>query len=110
MLDGTPEPSLPFVHKEGLQLIQAAYSSQAEAGQKITSGLEDFYRTQYPEIWSSQRARIDASAQRLVAIYDRNVFPSMKVTWGTYPNNIGHKAYPGCFRCHEGATPKDGRR
>ncbi len=65
---------------------------------------------QYPQIWSSQRAQIDASAQRLVAIYDRNVFPSMKITWGTYPNNIGHMAYPGCFRCHDGShTSKDGK-
>jgi nitrate/TMAO reductase-like tetraheme cytochrome c subunit len=110
MLDGTPNPSLPFVHKEGLQLIQATYSSQAEADQKITSDFEDFYRSQYPQIWSSQRAQIDASAQRLIAIYDRNVFPSMKITWGTYPNNIGHMAYPGCFRCHDGShTSKDGK-
>src|SRR5581483_3676795 len=68
MIDGTPDPSLPFIHKQGLQLIQATYSSQAEAGQKITAGLEDFYRTQYPQIWPSQRAQIDASARRLVAI------------------------------------------
>ncbi len=110
MVDGAPSPSLPFAHKEGLQLIQAAYSSQVEAGQKITAGFDDFYRTQYPQIWSSQRALVDAGAKRLVAIYDHNVFPSMKVTWGTYPNNIGHMAYPGCFRCHDGShTSKDGK-
>jgi len=110
MLDGSPDPGLPFVHKESLQLIQATYSSQAEAGEKITSGLEDFYRTQYPQLWSSERGQIDASARRLVAIYDRNVFPNMKITWGTYPNNIGHMAYPGCFRCHDGShTSKDGK-
>jgi len=110
MLDGSPDPSLPFVHKESLQLIQANYASQAEAGQKITSGLEDFYRTQYPQLWSSQRAQIDAAARRLVGVYDRNVFPNMKITWGTYPNNIGHMAYPGCFRCHDGShTSKDGK-
>jgi nitrate/TMAO reductase-like tetraheme cytochrome c subunit len=110
MLDGDPSPDLPFMHKEGLQLIQATYSSQAQAGTKITSGLDDFYRTQYPDLWNTQRAKIAASARRLVAIYDRNVFPSMKVTWGTYPNNIGHMAYPGCFRCHDGShTTKDGK-
>jgi hypothetical protein len=27
----------------------------------------------------------------------------MKVTWETHPNNIGHNAYPGCFRCHDGS-------
>ena len=110
MLDGNPSPELPFMHKEALQLIQATYASQAEAGTKIASGLDDFYRTQYPDVWNAQRAKIDASATRLVAIYDRNVFPSMKVTWGTYPNNIGHMAYPGCFRCHDGShTTKDGK-
>jgi hypothetical protein len=25
----------------------------------------------------------------------------MKVTWNTYPNHIGHKDSPGCFRCHD---------
>src|SRR6202034_832018 len=110
MLDGLPSPDLPFVHKQGLALIQATYASQAEANQKITSGLEDFYRAQYPDLWNTQRAKIDASASRLVGIYDRNVFPNMKVSWGTYPNNIGHMAYPGCFRCHDGNhTTKTGK-
>jgi hypothetical protein len=25
----------------------------------------------------------------------------MKVTWGTYPNNLGHEDAPGCMRCHD---------
>ncbi len=110
MVDGNPSPDLPFVHKEGLQLIQATYPSQAEANQKIVAGLDEFYQKQYPDVWKTQRAKADAAAQRLVAIYDRNVFPDMKVTWGTYPNNIGHMAYPGCFRCHDGShTTKSGK-
>jgi hypothetical protein len=35
------------------------------------------------------------------AIYAANVYPSMNITWGTYPNNIGHMSFPGCFRCHD---------
>ena len=23
------------------------------------------------------------------------------MTWGTYPNNLGHADFPGCFRCHD---------
>ncbi len=110
MVDGTPSASLPYVHKQGLQLIQAQYASQADAATKITSGLENFYRTQYPAVWSGQRGQVDAAAKTLVAIYERNVYPSMKVTWGTYPNNIGHNSFPGCFRCHDGNhTSKDGQ-
>ena len=37
-----------------------------------------------------------------MGIYDRNVFPEMKVSWNTYPSNIGHRNWPGCFRCHDG--------
>jgi nitrate/TMAO reductase-like tetraheme cytochrome c subunit len=116
MLDGSPNPALPFVHKKGMELITAEYGSQAEAASKITAGLSDFYRTQYPAIWSGQRGAVDAAAKTLVAIYERNVYPNMKVTWGTYPNNIGHNdmgghnSSAGCSRCHDGNhTSKDGQ-
>ncbi len=34
-------------------------------------------------------------------IHDRNIYPEMMISWGAYPNNIGHEAFPGCFRCHD---------
>ncbi len=110
MQDNSVSPSLPFVHKEGLQLIQAEYSSQTDAAAKITHGMEQYYSAQYPAIWNSQRGQIERSAKTLVAIYKRNVFPSMNVKWGTYPDNIGHNDFPGCFRCHDGNhVSKDGK-
>jgi NapC/NirT cytochrome c family, N-terminal region len=110
MVDGSPNPDLPFVHKEGLQLIKASYTSQSAAAARITSGLESFYQTKYPAVWNTERGQVQQAARTLVAIYSRNVFPSMKVTWGTYPNNIGHMDYPGCFRCHDGNhVAKDGQ-
>jgi formate-dependent nitrite reductase cytochrome c552 subunit len=111
MAAGIPSVNLPFVHKQGLALIQADYSSQAEAEAKINSGLEGFYRSQYPAVWSSQRAEIEQAEKVLATIYSNNVFPAMKVTWGTHPNNDGHTAdlAGGCFRCHDGAhTSKSG--
>ena len=34
---------------------------------------------------------------------------SMNVTFGVYPDNIGHMTSQGCFRCHDGGhTAKDG--
>lgn len=98
------------MHKEGLQLMQANYTSQAQAKAKIASGLEDFYRTKCPDVWASKHGQVEQAARTLVAIYSRNVFPSMKVTWGTYPDNIGHMDYPGCFRCHDGKSCGPGRR
>jgi nitrate/TMAO reductase-like tetraheme cytochrome c subunit len=110
MADSSISADLPFVHKEGLQLIQATYASQAVAATKIKSGIEDYYRTQYPTVWNTQRAKVEQAAQSLVTVYKQNVFPEMHVTWGTYPNNIGHTNFPGCFRCHDGNhTSKDGK-
>jgi nitrate/TMAO reductase-like tetraheme cytochrome c subunit len=103
MQQGRVDPSLPFVHKEGLTLIKANYTSQADAESKITAGLEDFYRSRHSDVWNQKKPQIDQAAKTLSAIYKENVFPFMKVTWGTHPNNLGHNDYPGCFRCHDGS-------
>jgi hypothetical protein len=35
----------------------------------------------------------------------------MRVKWGSYPNNLGHTDFPGCFRCHDdGHVAEDGRK
>ena len=109
MVDGAISPSLPWIHKEGLQLIQANYSSQAEAREKIPAGLTAFYRTTDPGVLVTQAALVKSAGAALVTLYTENVFPFMKVTWGTHPNHIGHMDYPGCFRCHDGShVAKDG--
>ncbi|MBI1896730.1 MAG: hypothetical protein HYS04_09395 [Acidobacteria bacterium] len=41
------------------------------------------------------------AGEAVAAIWKCNVFPEMKIAWGTYPNNIGHTDFTGCFRCHE---------
>jgi hypothetical protein len=40
-------------------------------------------------------------------IYARNIFPEMMISWGTYPNNLGHDLFPGCFRCHDDSHKND---
>ncbi len=92
---------LPFIKKTGLGLIQAQYHTQEEAVSKIAGGLNEFYRSKYPDVFAKRSAEIDAAARGLTAAYSRNVFPDLEVTWGTYPNNLGHADYPGCFRCHD---------
>jgi len=109
MAQGSPSASLPFLHKEGLALLNATYSSQGDAKVRISSGLITFYRSQYPAVWDTQRPQVETSANTLVDIYAHNVFPAMNVRWGTHPNNIGHTDSVGCFRCHDGNhTSKSG--
>jgi nitrate/TMAO reductase-like tetraheme cytochrome c subunit len=110
MAEGAVSPDLPFVHKESLQLLKADYATTDEARQKIPAGLEAFYRSTYPQMYAAKANLIKASGAGLVDIFTHNVFPEMKVTWGTHPNHIGHMSYPGCFRCHDGDhVTKDGK-
>jgi hypothetical protein len=100
---GRISPTLPFVKKKAIELLKANYSSNAEASRAIPEALAHFYQQSDPAI-SSQRARdISEAGAEIAAIYNRNVFPELKVTWGTYPNNLGHTDFPGCFRCHDGS-------
>lgn len=109
MANGAVSPSLPWIHKEGLALLKANYASQAEANAKIPAQLEAFYRSSNPEVLAAKADLVQAAGKQLATLYSQNVFPDMKVTWGTHPNHIGHMSYPGCFRCHDGDhTAKDG--
>ena len=109
MEEGAVSPSLPWVHKESLALLKADYASEADARVKIPQQLQAFYQSGHPELLSSKAAQIKTAADELVLLYSQNVFPYMKVTWGTHPNHIGHMSYPGCFRCHDGDhAAKDG--
>jgi nitrate/TMAO reductase-like tetraheme cytochrome c subunit len=103
MAEGAISPDLPWVHKEGLVLLKASYGSQDEAREKIPAALDAFYRNGHPEVLASKAALVKAAGEQLVTLYSQNVFPSMKVTWGTHPNHIGHMNYPGCWRCHDGS-------
>ena len=101
MADGAISPSLPFVKKKSVELLKAEYTDRESAARGIARGLADFYRGQYPQVYANHRSQVEAAAQQLVAIWGRNVFPEMKVGWGTYPNNLGHDDFIGCFRCHD---------
>jgi formate-dependent nitrite reductase cytochrome c552 subunit len=103
MARGEIPVGLPFVKKTAVELLKASYASEEEAAQKIPTGLSGFYQQKYADIWAKRSNDVQLAGQTLVAIYRNNVFPDLKVTWGTYPNNLGHMDDPGCFRCHDDA-------
>jgi hypothetical protein len=85
---------LPFARREAVAALKDSYGSGAEA----LSGIEARLRKVYAQADGASVARTVGAVQE---IYGRNVFPAMNVTWGTYPNNIGHVFFAGCFRCHD---------
>jgi nitrate/TMAO reductase-like tetraheme cytochrome c subunit len=99
--EGRISTELPWVKKKAVELLRTEYADRDAASRAIGDGLVEFYRTRHPETYQAHRALVEAAAQEIKAIYLRNVFPAMKITWGTHPNNIGHDDFLGCFRCHD---------
>ncbi|HXJ43870.1 MAG TPA: hypothetical protein VNH18_31585, partial [Bryobacteraceae bacterium] len=91
--------SLPFAKKASMTILEEKY--KADEADQIPAAFEQLYRTHYPQALAGHEGEMKAAAAAVLAIYKRNVFPELKVTWGTYPSNLGHTASPGCFRCHD---------
>lgn len=102
LASGRVAPSLPFVKKRAAEILQQPYPTQAAGAAGVYQALLAYYQESYPAVWASQRESVEQAARAVEDIYKRNVFPEMNVNWGTYPNNIGHSSFPGCFRCHDG--------
>jgi len=101
---------LPFIKKKAVELLKVPYRTQAEGAAAIAKGVVEYYQSAYPAIYKDKKALVDAAATAVQDAYTRNVYPEMKLTWGTHPNQIGHQD-GGCFRCHDGShSTKDGKK
>jgi NapC/NirT cytochrome c family protein len=103
---GQVSTKLPFARREGVRLVKAEYPSQEDGVRAIDRELRTFYASRGGTI---DPQAVDRTVAALQDVYRRNVFPTMKVSWGSYPDNRGHLTSTGCFRCHDDShTAKDG--
>jgi len=93
---GAIPATLPFARREAVQALKGEYPDRAAAESAIDQKLRAFYTSQ-----SAPKADVDRLVSATQFLYGRNVFPIMKVTWGTHPNHVGHTDSAGCFRCHD---------
>ena len=100
--------SLPFIRKKSVEILRAEYASTDEAARKIPAAIHQYYEQQHSGTYQARPRDIELAAKSVLAIYNENVFPELKVTWGTYKNNLGHTDFPGCFRCHDEAHLSSG--
>jgi len=99
--DGSIPRSLPFVRREAIRALRGEYASHDEAREGIAKKLSAFYDENHPEVASERRGEIEETNRILGDLYAYNVFPSMNLQWGAYPDHLGHTNFPGCFRCHD---------
>jgi hypothetical protein len=97
---------LPFVRREAVTAVRQTYADRSSAMNAIASHLREFYQAR----GGADAAQVDRAIRGAQDAWASNVFPAMKVTWGTYPSNLGHVDSPGCFRCHDDThKTKDGQ-
>lgn len=99
---GRIDATLPYIKQQGVTVLTAGYKSTPEALQKIAGGIDQFYSTKYPQIYTERQQTIRDAVHELQRIYTSSIFPEMNLDWRTHPNNIGHFYFSGCFRCHDG--------
>jgi nitrate/TMAO reductase-like tetraheme cytochrome c subunit len=104
------DATLPYIKKEGVDVLVADYKTSDEARQAIADKISKFYQEKYPQIASTKADSVKGAIAELQRIYSTTFFPDMHLNWRTHPNNIGHLYFPGCFRCHDGNhVSKDGK-
>ena len=107
---GWIDPKLPNVKSVCVTALDAPYSTKKAGLDSIRLAIEEYYKTNYPEVAASRGQTIDSAVTEVQRIYSRNYFPEMKVSWKKFNDNLGHMYYPGCFRCHDGKhVSEDGK-
>ena len=87
------DPTLPWIKTNAMFVLTRTYKTDEEA----TNSIAQLLAARYPN-----DARVKDAIATVQQIYEDNFFPEMKASWASYPDNVGHMIWPGCFRCHDG--------
>ena len=98
-------PEIKGIREDSIAVLKIEYKSRDEATEKIVENLLDRVAKRHgKDLVAQHEKELKASGAFLLEGYLNNVWPEMKVTWGTYLQHLGHhnaeKGY-GCFRCHD---------
>lgn len=100
--EGDIDATLPYIKREAVAALVRPYVDAENARAGIATSISEFYHTKYPKVVTTHPAAIEQAISTIQDIYRHSFFSAMKVDWRTYPDSIGHKFFPGCFRCHDG--------
>lgn len=104
---GRLDPSIPYLKRQTVEVLNKPYATEQEALNTIAAGLDAFYRNHYAQLYAERTDTIKSAISETQRIFKTYFFPEMKTDWSTHPNNIGHLYSSGCFRCHDGEHVSD---
>jgi nitrate/TMAO reductase-like tetraheme cytochrome c subunit len=92
---------IPYIRAQAVDALGGDYADNEEALEAIAA-LEDFYAETYPDYYAENEEEVQQAVDILQDIRLDIAFPEQKIDWETHPDNLGHKDWPGCWRCHDG--------
>lgn len=93
MVLGRLSTELPNIKRVAVQaMLQEEIVTSADAPGRIA----DFLRGKFKD-----HPALPQTIAAVQQIHGEIIFPERKADWRVYPNNIGHKDWAGCFRCHD---------
>jgi len=98
---------LPSIKARSDKIIQAAYGiggTEDERGAKFDAIIANAAPKgeQKPEVKTAEQKFAGEMKRILLLTSFSGERDGKALTWRTFPNNVGHKDFPGCFRCHDG--------
>jgi hypothetical protein len=99
---GRIDETLPYIKNVAVNVLEESYSTKENGLDSIAYTVRDFYNDNYPAIAGNKKENISKAITEIQKIYNRNYFPSMRVSWRGFPNHLSHLYDSGCFRCHDG--------
>jgi len=99
------DPSLPGIREDSIKVLEKEYTSREEAEEFLVKTLIELQAERHGKPYIDENGELLVKAgQFLLETYKNNVWPAMKITWGTYRQHLGHQDADdgyGCFRCHD---------
>jgi len=92
MASGALTTKLPNIKREAVKAMLQDVAAARDAPKKIADYLSGKY---------GGDVELPATITAVQTLYATTIFPERKADWRVYPNNIGHKDWLGCFRCHD---------
>ncbi len=99
------DPEIGGMREDSFTVLGIQYKSRDEATEKIAEDLLSLMVKRHGDDYVAKfEKEIKRSGAFLLEAYLNNVWPRMRVSWGTYRQHLGHQdagdGY-GCFRCHD---------
>jgi nitrate/TMAO reductase-like tetraheme cytochrome c subunit len=100
--EGRISRALPGVKARALAVIEktgALSGTVTERGAKVDAILAAEAPKDAKPAAAKQEQGFSEEMKRILLLTS---FSGKGLTWRTFPNNVGHNDFPGCFRCHDG--------